>query len=204
MTMRLGPAVALAIIMAWSLDGLAQQSARGPFALTGTVSRGGIFEQPLRGGLLFRLAPGAHGWMIWVGDPARPEENYAAVATPPYRGPNPIYIEGWHFRNVDNTGPNTAGPKNLNVPQHVRAFAFVRDRASFLAARDALGITMWPGAHGADEVAAAREAHASVAIGAGQLEIVKLELGNLRAGERAWIERMDFRLTIDDAAAGAR
>lgn len=200
--MRPGVAVALALLLGWSQAGPALPAADGTVTLSGTVARGEAFARPLSDGLGFRLVPDAHGWTIWIGDPAHPEANYAAVATPPFRGPNPIHIAGWHFRNADNTGPNAPGPKNLNVPQRVRAFAFVRDRPSFRAAKAALGVTLWPGAHGADEVAAALEVHAGLAKGAGRLEITALELGNLLAGARAWIERMDFRLSIE--AAGTR
>ena len=39
--------------------------------------------------------------------------------TPPLHGPNPTGIEGWHFRNESNTGPNTG---ELNVPGKLRRF----------------------------------------------------------------------------------
>jgi hypothetical protein len=40
--------------------------------------------------------------------------------TPPLRGaPNPRDIFGWHFRNQDNTSPNTG---EVNAPQEMRAF----------------------------------------------------------------------------------
>ena len=55
---------------------------------------------------------------------ARPLENLARL-TPPYHFvPNPRFIEGWHFRNSDNTGPNEVGEKNVNAPQRVRDFIF--------------------------------------------------------------------------------
>lgn len=200
MSCRPGPALALFVVAGWSLAGQTAPPARAAETLTGTVVRGEAFERPLREGLAFRLVPGSHGWILWIGDPARPDENYAAVATPPLRGPNPLDIQGWHFRNADNTGPNTAGPKNLNVPQRLRAFAFVRDRPAFLAASDALGVALWPAGHTAGQVAAALAAYERLEKGTGRLEITGLELGNLAAGERAWIERMEFRLTIGPAS----
>lgn len=35
--------------------------------------------------------------------------------------PSPLELHGWHFRNADNSGPNTG---EINAPQHERRFAF--------------------------------------------------------------------------------
>jgi hypothetical protein len=68
----------------------------------------------------FVLMPFEFGWRIGMLDrdgleipvyaaPSRPEET------------NPLTIAGWHFRNLDNSGPNTG---DVNAPQHQRRFAF--------------------------------------------------------------------------------
>jgi hypothetical protein len=42
--------------------------------------------------------------------------------TPPWHSvPNPREIEGWHFRNADNIGPNDG---SVNAPQELREFIF--------------------------------------------------------------------------------
>jgi len=91
--------------------GVADLRRRGGYRCTtasGRVVRGQTFEQRIGDGLAFRLTPDPQGWTIGVIRAARPEEDYAGVATPPYRGINPRYVEGWHFRNLANTGPTRA------------------------------------------------------------------------------------------------
>jgi hypothetical protein len=166
-----------------------------------SVRRGEAFERPLPDGLVFALRPQEHGWLVWLGDPAQPSANYAVIATPPYRGVNPTQIEGWHFRNADNTGPNAVGAKNVNAPQDVRAFHFVAGPEDYRATARDLEIALWGAGETEDAVAAARNRLLSGAgKGAGTLEITRLELGNLVPGERAWIERMAFTVTLVPAA----
>src|SRR5690349_20426825 len=73
--------------------------------LSGEVLKGRSFERQIGANLFFRLVPEELGWAISVGSKAA-TENFCSVVTPPYRGVNAIHIEGWHFRNSDNTGPN--------------------------------------------------------------------------------------------------
>jgi hypothetical protein len=170
----------------------------GDAQITGEVRRGTVFEAAVGGGLAFRLVPTVHGWTIWIGDPATPDDNYAAVATPPFRGINPLFVEGWHFRDSDNSGPNRAGPKNINAPQEVRAFRFVGDRDSFLGARAALGVTLWPGASKPEAVAAAARKWREMVKHCGRLTVTALTLGNLHVGEKAWIDRLAFTVAFGD------
>ncbi len=181
------------------------ECAGNPSELTidGTVTRGERFAWPLSGGLAFELRPLLQGWVIWIGDPARPEDNYAAVATPPFHGPNPTLIQGWHFRNADNTGPNAPGPKNVNAPQQTRRFRFVLDKARFDTAMETLALVLWPGDRGPAEVDAARDAFRAIERADGILQITDLELGNLVSGESAWIERASFMLRLCRLPFGA-
>jgi hypothetical protein len=175
---------------------VAETRAPEPVIFTGKVERRGRFVRALAAGLEFHLVPTASGWTLWVGDPARPEQSYTAIATPPFRGINPLYVEGWHFRNADNTAANAPGPKNVNAPQRRRSFKFVLGEADYLSAKKALQIALWPSGHGAGEVAAALERFRREAKADGVLEITGLELGNLEPGEQAWIKRMAFTVTI--------
>lgn len=146
----------------------------------------------------FRLLPTRDGWIIWIGDPVDRDRNFVAAATPPFRGGvNPAVIQGWHFRNSDNTGPNAAGPKNVNAPQKRRDFAFVLNGEDFVRARQALDVLLWRKDRPAEEVAAAEAAFARIPKARGILQIEALELSNLVKGGRASIDRMAFTVTID-------
>jgi hypothetical protein len=111
---------------------------------SGEVLKGRSFEKTIRANLFFRLVPQELGWTILIGSKADAANNFCGVVTPPYRGINALQIEGWHFRNSDNTGPNDAGPKNVNAPQELREFYFVLSEADYRNAMDALQIMLWP------------------------------------------------------------
>lgn len=144
----------------------------------------------------FRLVPHAGGWTIWISDRVHRDRNYVSVVTPPFRGINPAVIEGWHFRNKDNTGPNAPGPGNVNAPQEERRFAFVRDSAGFQTAQAALEILLWPNGHSPEDIQQAEERLAGVPRVHGEMLIEALELGHLVPGEQAHIERMAFRVRL--------
>lgn len=146
----------------------------------------------------FRLLPTRDGWIIWIGDPVNRDRNFVAAATPPFRGAvNPAVIQGWHFRNSDNTGPNEPGPKNVNAPQKRRNFAFVLNSEDFVRARQTLDVLLWPNDRPPEELTAAEAAFARIPKARGTMQITALELSNLVKGERASIDRMAFSVTID-------
>ncbi len=68
---------------------------------------------------------------------------------------------------------------------------------------ETLAVVLWPGDRGAAEVDAARDAFRAIEKADGTLQITDLELGNLVAGERAWIERASFMLRLCRAPFGA-
>lgn len=164
--------------------------ARGDTVLH-TIEHGGqVFE--------FRLLPASDGWVVWVGDPVNRDRNLVAAATLPLRGGvNPAVIEGWHFRNKDNTGPNEPGPKGVDAPQMRREFAFVLNGADFVRARQALETLLRRKELPAKEVEAAKDALAAIPKARGTLIIEALELSSLAQGEHAFIERMAFSVTIE-------
>ncbi len=171
-----------------------------PLQLRGEISRSETLVHRFKHGELlyeFRLVPSGSGWTIWIGDPLQREYNYVAAVTAPFRGINPAVIEGWHFRNKDNTGPNEAGAGNVNAPQRERRFAFVKDNAGFQAAQEALDVLLWPDGHPDAEIQEAEQRLAQIPRFEGMLLIEALELGNLMPGERAHIERMAFRVTLE-------
>jgi hypothetical protein len=91
-------------------------AAGGQQTFSGRVSHGQNFSYRLAGGLWFCLYPepdaDGGGWRIAVAEKCRAAgHDFAAVATPPMRGPNPREIQAWGFDG--------------NAPQTERDFAFV-------------------------------------------------------------------------------
>ena len=80
------------------------------------------FTQDLGNGWWFHLGAAKYGWVIYVF--ARDNDGAdvdLTQITPPFNGPNPRELYGWHFRNKANTGPNEG---DVNAPQHDRVFLF--------------------------------------------------------------------------------
>ena len=158
----------------------------------GRAIRGQAFEQPIGEGLVLRLAPDAHGWTIGVIRPGQPEEDFAGIATPPYRGINPRYLEGWHFRNGANTGRNEG---DVNAPQHERAFAFVLTPEDYRTAVTAVETLLWGNRTDAER-GRALDALEQVSRGRGTLRVVNATLGNLVPGNQAWFETLTFDVEL--------
>jgi hypothetical protein len=158
-------------------------SGRRAITLSGELEAGHGLDRELPDGLRFGLAPRPLGWEIVVGEKGR-EENLARLTPPLHFAPNPREIEGWHFRNADNTGPNEAGDKNVNAPGDVREFIF----------SPAVGATIdGPNAGRAptpDEIEAIRS------WGRGTLTILDYRLADLDAGKTARFEWMRFSVTL--------
>jgi len=159
------------------------------------VLKGRSFERQAGANLFFRLVPDELGWSIAVGNKAA-RDNFCGVVTPPYRGVSALYIEGWHFRNSDNTGPNEPGPKNVNAPQELREFQFVLTDSDYRKAFDALQILLWPYSYSKRQIDAANDAHAKVQKGRGKLMIRNLKLNALERGKQAGIDWMAFDVEL--------
>jgi hypothetical protein len=144
----------------------------GHYAFKGTVRKGESLSHRF-GGFLFTLVPIEFGWTI---DISRGSQHHLAHMTGPrHFVPNPIDIEGWHFRNAANTGRNKG---DVNAPQRTRRFLFS---------------PRWP--HCEDAVGVDKD-------GQGILQITDMKLGNLEPGKKATILRMNFivRLTVGRSA----
>src|SRR5271166_6124379 len=112
---RLGLLGLLSAIIAWAQDGTVRFS--------GEVNHGQEYRKEIGSGLVFVLAPDEDdGWTITVSpkeNPNDPECNeYVAVATPPYHGPNARFI---------NT--SYGGKAKDAVKQSHREFEFVTNCA---------------------------------------------------------------------------
>jgi hypothetical protein len=145
--------------------------------MTGHLERGAQFAHAFGPGLSLSLEPAEYGWILVVRD-ERPGENIARLTGPFHFVPNPRYIEGWHFRNADNTGPNDG---SVNAPQRERGFLFSPEVGRSFD---------YP-------LTAAQAEQFAQRAGGGLLTIQDLVLGNLVPGEKAWIESMDFTIDLD-------
>ena len=166
-------------------------------AYRGRALRGQALELPLSGGLVFRLAPDAYGWTMGVIAAGRPDEDFAGIATPPYHGINARYLEGWHFRNHANTGPNAG---DVNAPQDERDFAFVLSANDYARASRTLEALLW-GARPEAERQQPMETLERVSRGRGRLRVTGSSLGNLLPGAHAWFEWLSFDVELCRPAA---
>jgi hypothetical protein len=152
-------------------------------AFMASVTRGERFRRDLWDGLALELSPTDGGWEICVRDSTRPAENLARL-TPPLHSPaNPRDIEGWHFRNQANTGPNQG---DVNAPQRSRGFIFSREVGRGIQpAGSTQEVTV-------DEVARVGR------WGRGALDIEDMVLTPPKRGEKARIQSMRFRVAIEE------
>lgn len=129
-----------------------------------------VLEGP---GWTFQLKRTAHGWDVRLLD-----ENGLDLTqmTPPLRGaPNPRQIYGWHFRNADNTGPNTG---DVNAPQGLRLFGFD------------------PALTGTGGFKPSSDAGAMDQPGRGALTIEDMGLADLEPGEQARMNYLKFNVCM--------
>jgi hypothetical protein len=156
---------------------------RSKASFTGEVKAGDAFERPFGPGFLFRLEPSEPGWTIVIHEKGREED--LSRLTPPLHGvPNPRDIEGWHFRNADNTGPNEPGEKNVKAPGDLREFVFSPEVGRSIDGPNAMaGPTP-------EQIGKVRS------YGQGILKILGSRLGNLEPGKRACMEWMRFEVSL--------
>lgn len=146
--------------------------------ISGSVVAGDTFAQPFANRFIFGLSPVETGWEIVIREQGR-EENLARLTPPWHFVPNPRYIEGWHFRNIDNTAPNNG---SVNAPGSVREFIFSPE----------VGRTIEYMGSATEDTVVARVAE----FGRGRLEIVEYELTPPLEGERAALLWMKFEVCL--------
>jgi hypothetical protein len=150
---------------------------RAAQAFHGSVKAGEGWVANSPAGWILRLAPTAEGWLLQVGARGREGEDLARLTPPFHFTPNPRSIDGWHFRNVENTGPNDG---SVNAPQELREFIF-----SPRVGRDIQG----PSATAGPTLAEVGEVRS---FGRGWLLIKSYTLGSPRPGERASFQSLEF------------
>jgi hypothetical protein len=173
-------------------------AARDTLRFSGIVHRAETYRHPIRSGLEFRLTPmagvGDGAWDIGIWPRDSVAIDYAAVATPPFRGLNARSIEGWHFRNEANTGPNRG---DVNAPQEEREFLFVESRADLDSCYAALDRVMWSYNFSEEAVEHAETLLDSLPTGSGTLRVTSLWLTPPLEGGRAEIDSLRFDVVLE-------
>jgi hypothetical protein len=157
----------------------------------GQIKSGEHFKHSFGDRFVFLLSPYASGnlegvatgWIIEIHEQGKMVD--LACLTLPLHGPNPTLIEGWHFRNEENTGPNDG---SLNVPMYERHFIFSPDASRLL---DQVEITE-------------AEIKEVESFGHGALYIERLRLSAPLRGGNAQILEMRFRCALSWRTAKQR
>jgi hypothetical protein len=165
------------------------EASRRAEVITGEVIRGDTFFRSTPSGWILRLTPARDGagWFLSVSVKGREAEDLSRLTPPWHFVPNPREIEGWHFRNAANTGPNDG---SVNAPQQLREFIFSPEVGR--------SIDYDGSATSSENVAKVRS------FGRGWLFITRYALTAPRAGERAGFESLAFTacLTSPGSFAG--
>ncbi len=153
---------------------------RNSAVLKGVVNAGERVTTPFGDEFFFVLTPIEHGWQVSVTHD-NAFGNLARLTPPWHFVPNPRYIEGWHFRNRSNTGPNEG---SVNTPQKLREFIFSPEAIGSIK-DEVLGRKPTP-----------EEIEAIGRFGKGRLEILDFELTGIKPGHRASLIRMNYRVCL--------
>ena len=146
--------------------------------VAGRLQAGSTFRSGFGDDFTFVLAPNEYGWLVRVEQRDRDED--LARLTPPWHFvPNPRSVEGWHFRNASNTGPNDG---SVNAPQERREFVFSPEVGRSLD---------YDGS--ATPASAVEEARS---FGRGELTLTDFRLTPFAEGERASFESISFELCL--------
>ena len=136
------------------------------------------FYQEIGKGWWFGLVKQPYGWSLQLKDGPDANSVDLSTITPPYRGPNPRQIYGWHFRNAANTGPNEG---DVNAPQEDRLFFFSEGLSGTGGYK--------PPKEGAGFVPGPED-------GLGWLKILDFGLADLAPGEKARMNYLEFEACI--------
>jgi len=163
---------------------------------SGEIKKGERFNHKISKDLIFELLPIEYGWIISIRNKNQ-IENYCGIATPPFHGINSLYIEGWHFRNTDNSGPNEAGEKNINAPQEIREFNFVLDQEGYEKTAALLNTILHSGNISSKKITEAETEFGSIKKGNGKLEILEMKFENMKLNEKAAFAYMKFSVELN-------
>jgi hypothetical protein len=164
-----------------------------PVHIRGEVHRGERFEKALGRGLYLRLVPDEEGWQIEVGDK---NDDFTGCVNPPFHAITPMQIEGWHFRNDDNTAARP--PRDFLTPGvgEKRWFDFVLTADDNQNECENLDTALRTDDEKISEQTRATSEMGRYVSGRGWLAITGMALGNLVPGRQAWIESLQFEAEL--------
>lgn len=160
-----------------------------PQVFSGKISKGEVFEQALKDGLLFRLVPNSAGnppgWVIMVTPKDRSRDDYVWVVTPPYRYWNPRYVDISYGMTAEEA-----------VKMTPRDFSFVTNETDYKTADEAVNIVLWPAPFTKKEVEEATGKLEAVPKSKGTFTIVDASLSTGTDGNQE-IQSLDFKVELD-------
>jgi hypothetical protein len=151
---------------------------------SGELRAGESFERRLPRGLMFCLLPGGEdgkeSWTISIARTCSPkEDDFASIATPPYRGAHPRFIEAWHFLPDTKLFSNTREFRFvLNELDHARILGMLQNQQH----------------HEAAEILTLA---AELGKGAGTVEITGAEISPAEDPLRTKFIRLRFRVKLE-------
>lgn len=156
-------------------------------SFSGEVKRGQSFQKKITQGLVFCLTPDSFwqengGWRLNISDEiGKPcDDNFAGIVTPPFHGENnATFIQGWQFRNENNTGENETNAM-------IRYFSFVFNQSDYESIFNASFNLPTDKNFDPSKILTSRSV----------MTIVDLKLGNLIPDKIVWIESMKFEVKI--------
>jgi hypothetical protein len=146
---------------------------------SGKVVAGQSYQRRLSTNYGFGLRPGWYGWMVQVYYGGK--DVLIPIPMYPYPSAAPYDIEGWDFRNLDNTGPNAPGPKSVNSEGSTRILVF--SPQCWSAGK--------PLCDSEGDLATFKGSTSCMAV-----IIDSLELGDLKPNHKAYIKRMTFTVRL--------
>ena len=153
-------------------------------SFSGEIKRGQSFQEKITQGLVFCITPRTlwvenDGWTINISDEiGKPcDDNFAGIATPPFRGDNPTYIFGVQFTDEN---------KVAFTRSFVREFNFVFNQRDY----ETLWASYYP--MPLDNKIDVTKIKSSPGI----FTIQDLKLGNLIPNEKPWVASMKFEVKI--------
>ena len=170
----------------------AQELAPALNSFSGSLKAGETFSHPLPDNMVFMLKPSDKGWQIMVKEQTPTcirdcvdDACYnTARITLPLHGVNATDIEGWHFRNADNTAANDG---SVNAPTIERDFTYALRCADDVAIMDSYMCTMSGDRNCADIT--------QLKVGQGTLTIGSYQLTPFAKGQQAAITSMSFTVS---------
>jgi hypothetical protein len=161
----------------------ASLSAEQTVEVRGEVSSGQTFRRDVGHGLVFQLKPTDTGWTIEI-VPVSGAANveFLWVATPPYRGDHPRYLDVSYGRTPTQT-----------VEWSPRAFSFITNFETYKKVRPAIDVVLWPYTSSERQIADAQKVLENMPASKGELFILDSRISKDK------IEWLKFRVRLTHA-----